>query len=98
MATLRALECLVALADEGSVPKAAGVLHISQPALSQQIAALERELGTAVVDRLARGIRVTAAGQAVAEEARVTLAAASRALTSQQSRPRASRRKRNGRQ
>jgi DNA-binding transcriptional LysR family regulator len=80
MATLRALECLVALVDEGSVTKAAGVLHMSQPALSHQIAALERELGTPVVERLTRGIRVTAAGRAVAEEARVPLAAASRAV------------------
>ncbi|MEV7817399.1 LysR family transcriptional regulator [Streptomyces flaveolus] len=80
MATLRALECLVALVDEGSVTKAAGVLHMSQPALSHQIAALEKELGTPVVERLSRGIRVTAAGRAVAEEARVALAAASRAV------------------
>ncbi|WP_433445901.1 LysR family transcriptional regulator [Streptomyces sp. CA-142005] len=80
MATLRSLECLVALVDEGSVTKAAAVLHMSQPALSHQIAALERELGTPVVERLARGVRVTAAGRAVAEEARVALAAASRAV------------------
>ncbi|MFI1790997.1 LysR family transcriptional regulator [Streptomyces olivaceoviridis] len=78
MATSRALECLVAWVDEGSVTKAAGVLHMSQPALSHQIAALEKELGTPVVERLSRGIRVTAAGRAVAEEARVALAGASR--------------------
>ncbi|MFE1196270.1 LysR family transcriptional regulator [Streptomyces olivaceoviridis] len=51
---------------------------MSQPALSHQIAALEKELGTPVVERLSRGIRVTAAGRAVAEEARVALAGASR--------------------
>lgn len=78
MTTSRALECLVAWVDEGSVTKAAGVLHMSQPALSHQIAALEKELGTPVVERLSRGIRVTAAGRAVAEEARVALAGASR--------------------
>ncbi|MEU0185122.1 LysR family transcriptional regulator [Streptomyces sp. NPDC006207] len=80
MATLRALECLVALVDEGSVTRAAASLHMSQPALSHQIAALERELGTFVVERLARGVRVTAAGRAAAEEARIALAAATRAV------------------
>jgi DNA-binding transcriptional LysR family regulator len=80
MATLRALECLVALADAGSVTGAAATLHMSQPALSHQIAALEKELGTPVVHRLARGVRVTAAGQAAVEEARIALAAADRAV------------------
>jgi DNA-binding transcriptional LysR family regulator len=49
--------------------------------LSHQIAALERELGTAVIERLPRGIRPTAAGLAAAAEARVALAAADRAVT-----------------
>ncbi|MYX33123.1 MULTISPECIES: LysR family transcriptional regulator [unclassified Streptomyces] len=80
MATLRALECLVALVDEGSVTRAAASLHMSQPALSHQVAALERELGTPVVERLARGVRVTAAGRAAAEEARIALDAAARAV------------------
>ncbi|MEU4092900.1 LysR family transcriptional regulator [Streptomyces sp. NPDC026673] len=80
MTTLRALECLVALVDEGSVTRAAASLHMSQPALSHQIAALERELNTPVVERLARGVRVTAAGRAAAEEARLALEAADRAV------------------
>ncbi|MCZ4602406.1 LysR family transcriptional regulator [Streptomyces sp. Lzd4kr] len=80
MATLRALECLVALVKTGSVTKAASSLHLSQPALSHQIAALERELGTPVVQRQSRGIRVTAAGLAAAEEALVALEAANRAV------------------
>ncbi|MFI5610351.1 LysR family transcriptional regulator [Amycolatopsis sp. NPDC051903] len=80
MTTLRALECLVALVDHGSVTRAAASLRISQPALSHQIAALERELGTAVAERTGRGVQVTAAGLAVAEEARVSLAAAHRAV------------------
>lgn len=78
MTTLRTLECLVALVDTGSVTGAAAALHMSQPALSHQIAALERELGTPVVERLPRGVRVTAAGRAVAEDARVALEAADR--------------------
>jgi DNA-binding transcriptional LysR family regulator len=79
MLSMRALECLVAIVDRGSLTKAAAVLRMSQPALSHQIAAVERELGTPVIERLARGIRPTAAGLAVAAEARVALAAAERA-------------------
>jgi DNA-binding transcriptional LysR family regulator len=80
MATLRALECLVALVEARSVTAAAAALHMSQPALSHQISGLERELGTAVVERLPRGVRVTAAGHAAAEEARVALEAAERVV------------------
>lgn len=80
MATLRALECLVALVDAGSVTGAAAALHMSQPALSHQIAALEKELRTPVVHRLGRGVRVTAAGLAAAEEARIALRAAEHAV------------------
>ena len=48
MATLRALECLVAVADTGSITEAARLLHSSQPAVSQQIAALERHVPGAI--------------------------------------------------
>jgi Bacterial regulatory helix-turn-helix protein, lysR family len=47
MTSLRALECLVTVVGQGSLTKAAAALHMSQPALSHQIAAIERELGTA---------------------------------------------------
>lgn len=70
----------MALVETGSVTKAAAALHMSQPALSHQIASLERELGTPVVERLSRGVRVTAAGLAAAAEARVALRAAERAV------------------
>jgi DNA-binding transcriptional LysR family regulator len=82
MISMRALECLVAIVDQRSLTQAAAVLHMSQPALSHQIAAIERELGTPVVERLPRGIRPTAAGLAAAAEARVALAAAERAVIS----------------
>lgn len=68
MPTLRALECLVAVLEFGSVTEAAARLHLSQPALSHQIAALERELGTPVLQRLPRGVRATAAGRAIATD------------------------------
>jgi DNA-binding transcriptional LysR family regulator len=80
MVSMRALECLVTIIEQGSLTKAAAVLHISQPALSHQIAAVERELGTPVIERLPRGIRPTAAGLAAAAEARIALAAAGRAV------------------
>jgi DNA-binding transcriptional LysR family regulator len=81
MISMRALECLVVIVEQESLTAAAGVLHLSQPALSHQIAAVERELGTAVIERLPRGIRPTAAGLAAAAEAQVALAAADRAVT-----------------
>ena len=80
MASMRALECLVTIVGQSSLTKAASALHMSQPALSHQIAAIERELGTPVIERLPRGIRPTAAGLATAAEARIALAAADRAV------------------
>ena len=77
---MRALECLVTIVDQGSLTQAAAVLHMSQPALSHQIAAIERELGTPVIERLPRGVRPTAAGLAAAAEARIAVAAADRAV------------------
>jgi DNA-binding transcriptional LysR family regulator len=82
MLSMRGLECLVAIVDEGSLTKAAAVLHMTQPALSHQIAAIERELGTPVIERLPRGIRPTAAGLVAVAEARIALAAASKVVTS----------------
>ncbi len=81
MISMRALECLVTIVEQGSLTAAAAVLHMSQPALSHQIAAIERELGTPVIERLPRGIRPTVAGQAAAAEARIALTAADRAVT-----------------
>ena len=74
MTTLRTLECLIAIVDHGSVSAAAAALNMSHPALSYQIAALEKELGVPVVERMRRGVRVTAAGRASAEQARIALA------------------------
>jgi len=54
MVSVRAMECLVSIVEQGSLTKAAAALHMSQPALSHQIAAIERELGTPVIERLAR--------------------------------------------
>ena len=80
MLSMRALECLATIVEQGSLTKAAATLHMSQPALSHQIAAIERELGTPVIERLPRGVRPTAAGLAAVAEARIALAAADRAV------------------
>jgi DNA-binding transcriptional LysR family regulator len=80
--TLRQLEYLVAVADEGSFGRAAPRLYVSQPTLSQQIRALEAEVGGPLLERLARGVRPTPAGEALLPPARAALAAAERARRS----------------
>ncbi|MFJ4845796.1 MULTISPECIES: LysR family transcriptional regulator [unclassified Streptomyces] len=82
MATLRQLEYLVAIVDEGSFTRAAESLHISQPGLSHQLRALEREVGGPLLERLPRGVRLTPAGRSMLPHARAALAEAGRATTS----------------
>src|SRR4051812_28645106 len=82
MATLRALECLVAVADTGSITRAARLLHSSQPAVSQQLAALEREARTVLLLREPRGVKLTAAGRAAVAEGRRAVEAAASAVSS----------------
>src|SRR3712207_3874353 len=77
--TLRQLQYLVTVVDEGSFARAAPALYVSQPTLSQQIRALEREVGGALLERLGRGVRPTPAGEAFLPAARAALAAAERA-------------------
>lgn len=70
---LRQLEYFVAIADLGTFTAAAEQLLVSQPSLSQQIAALEAELGGPLFERLPRGVRLTSAGHALLGEARASL-------------------------
>jgi len=51
------------VAELGNVTRAAEACSVSQPSLSQQIAKLERELGTPLFERLGRGVRLTEAGK-----------------------------------
>ncbi len=55
-----------AVAREKSIGRAGRRLRISQPAVSKQLQLLEHTLGTALVDRLPRGVRLTAAGELLA--------------------------------
>jgi DNA-binding transcriptional LysR family regulator len=80
--TLRQLQYLVAVVDEGSFARAAPALFVSQPTLSQQVRALEDEIGGPLLERLARGVRPTPAGEALLPAARAALAAAERARRS----------------
>ncbi len=78
--TLRQLQYLVAVAELGSFTRAAESLHVSQPSLSQQIQALEAEVGGPLLDRPPKPVAPTAAGRAFLSEARVTVASAERAM------------------
>lgn len=70
---LQALHALVEVADSGSFSRAAERLHRSQPAVSKRIAALERQLGSALFDRVGRLVQPTAAGIALLPYARRVL-------------------------
>ncbi|UAL29315.1 LysR family transcriptional regulator [Nocardioides rotundus] len=71
----RQLEYFLAVVDAGSFTAAARSHHISQPSLSHAIATLERTLGVRLFERLGRGVRLTAAGEALVAPARHTLRA-----------------------
>jgi DNA-binding transcriptional LysR family regulator len=77
--TLKQLEYAVAIDEAGSVCAAASALRVAQPSLSQQLLALERELGVSLFSRTPQGTVPTRAGRAFLAEARTTLAAAQRA-------------------
>ncbi|MGI8754688.1 MAG: LysR family transcriptional regulator [Acidimicrobiales bacterium] len=67
---LRQAAYVVAVVDQGSFTVAAASIPVSQPALSQAVATLERELGARLFDRIGRRVVLTAAGQAFLEPAR----------------------------
>jgi DNA-binding transcriptional LysR family regulator len=74
MLDVRRMRVLREVAARGSFSAAAEALAYTQSAVSQQIAALEREAGTQLVDRSARGVRLTDAGRALVQHADVILA------------------------
>lgn len=79
MATLRQFEYLVTVVDTGSFTRAAELLHVSQPTLSNQVRALERIAGGPLLERLPRSVRLTPMGRAMLPHARAALADAQRA-------------------
>jgi DNA-binding transcriptional LysR family regulator len=89
---LRRLRYFLAVAERLSFRRAAEDLHIAQPALSRQIAALERELGVPLLTRDRRGVALTPAGEQLATDARVLLSSAQEAMRRVQRLHRGSRR------
>ena len=69
----RQLRYFLKIVDAGSFSRAASVVHVAQPALSQQIAELEERLGVMLLQRSARGVRPTAAGEILYKEASTIL-------------------------
>lgn len=75
----RLLRSFIAVAEEGSIGRAAQRLHISQPPLTRQIQQLEEELGARLFSRTARGIDLTEAGYLFFEEAKNIMSLAEQA-------------------
>jgi len=65
------LRYFVTVAEEGQITLAAEKLHVAQPALSKAIARLESDLGVKLLKRHARGVTLTAAGEAFLPKAQV---------------------------
>ena len=77
--TLRQLRLFVVLAREGSMTRAAERLGVRQPSVSQQVARMETVVGGKLLRFSGGQMRLTAAGEFLADEARAILAAADRA-------------------
>ncbi|MES2126118.1 MAG: LysR substrate-binding domain-containing protein [Pseudomonadota bacterium] len=70
---LRQLRYFVAIVDHGSLSRAGQVLHVAQPALTQQLRLLEEELGAQLLHRSSQGVHSTDAGKVFYEHAQAIL-------------------------
>ena len=77
---LRHLRAFLAIAEEGSLTRAAARLHLTQPALSRTLAQLERHLGARLVDRSTHHLALTEPGHVFRARAYLAVAAADEAL------------------
>ena len=71
---LRQLQCALALAEYGHFGKAADAIGITQSGLTQSIARLESHYGVALFDRQRDGVRPTALGEVLLDDARIIIA------------------------
>ena len=78
---LAQIRSFLTVVEEGSLHRAAAWLRISQPALSRQMQAVERELGGRLLERMATGVRPTAGGQALAKGIGAVLASYNLAMS-----------------
>ena len=76
---LRSIEYFVQVADEGSITRTADKIGIAQPALTRHIKQLEAELGTQLLMRLPRGVRLTTSGRDFLDHARTIMLEVARA-------------------
>ena len=76
---LRSIQYFVQVADEGSITRTADKIGIAQPALTRHIKQLEAELGTQLLTRLPRGVRLTTAGRDFLDHARAIILEVTRA-------------------
>jgi DNA-binding transcriptional LysR family regulator len=70
---IAALQAFLAVAETGSFSRAAERIHLTQPAISKRIGALERGLGLPLFDRVGRRVQLTEAGRALFERSRAIL-------------------------
>lgn len=76
---IRQLRYFIGVSEAGSLLKASTRLLVAQPALGQQMAALERDVGSRLFDRSSRGVTLTEAGKVFLQHAKVVLADVERA-------------------
>ncbi|MEU6541450.1 LysR family transcriptional regulator [Streptomyces sp. NPDC047000] len=84
---IKQLRAIVAVAEAGSVTRAAELLHLVQPAVTRQIRTLEQELGVALFERTGQGMQPTEAGLIMVDRARRALGELERARTEVQPSP-----------
>lgn len=73
MVSLRQIEVFVRLAEFGNMSEAAAALGLTQPALSQQLKALERRLGLTLFERVPKGMQLTPHGRELLVDGQATL-------------------------
>ncbi|AYN38799.1 LysR family transcriptional regulator [Streptomyces dangxiongensis] len=77
--SLRQMEYFLTVVQEASFTRAADALHVTQPALSHQLKALEKSVGGPLLERLSRGVRLTPMGRAFLPHAELAVRSAARA-------------------